>query len=168
MFFFVISAATNTLHVQDIEGKPEDVVSSTVMPPVTLDSLANKTSPEYAKELHKRSWFTLPKPKSWLPNVTDLKLSVKINLPPPVTNVYNISYVMDAMGQVNKAMKSRIVRFPVEEGVRFELFTPKNPKHPQIFTLANATATNLQQSNFDPSYPTRILIHGWNWFVSYC
>lgn len=49
--------------------------------------------------------------------------------------------------------------FNVEQDIRFELFTPKNPAEAQLLKLDNYTT--VKSSNFIWWYPTRILIHGW-------
>lgn len=53
--------------------------------------------------------------------------------------------------------------FDVQQDVRFELFTPKNPTVPQILTLNNYTT--VKQSNFNWWHPTRIMVHGWYTFL---
>lgn len=47
----------------------------------------------------------------------------------------------------------------IQHDIRFELYTPKNPKQAQILQLNNQTS--LKQSNFNPQNPTRVLLHGW-------
>ena len=49
--------------------------------------------------------------------------------------------------------------FNAETDVIFSLFTQRNPTAGQIITWSNET---MQNSQFDPSHPTRFLIHGWN------
>lgn len=61
---------------------------------------------------------------------------------------------------VDAVMSEPFPYFPISVNVLFELFTPLNPDEPQIITHSNETS--LRQSNFNPAYPTRILIHGWN------
>lgn len=62
--------------------------------------------------------------------------------------------------KVEDAMKQEIPFFNVDNGVVFELYTLSNPNEPQIITLNDVHS--LEQSNFNPNVPTRIIIHGWN------
>lgn len=138
---------------------------------MSLPDILNEKMSESEKGPHRTKRFSMSNvrlPKIKWPNLKDLKLNLRIDLPPSeINDNYNISYATDGMGNLirvdlNKATKEPTPYFTVEEGVRFELFTPRNPKEPQIFTLANATATSFQKSHFNRRYPTRIVIHGWN------
>lgn len=76
----------------------------------------------------------------------------------------NITYVNDGHGHLYKvdieqAKNVSDPYFSVENDIRFELFTPKNPTKPQILVYNNYTT--VKKSNFNWWYPTRILIHGW-------
>ncbi|XP_053685620.1 pancreatic triacylglycerol lipase-like [Sabethes cyaneus] len=50
--------------------------------------------------------------------------------------------------------------FNAENDVIFSLFTRSNPLHGQVLEWNNAAS--VQNSNFNPSHPTRFTIHGWN------
>lgn len=49
--------------------------------------------------------------------------------------------------------------FEVENEVRIDLFTMKNPTEPQFLIKNNLTS--IKESNFNPKKATRIYIHGW-------
>lgn len=46
----------------------------------------------------------------------------------------------------------------VDKDVRFDLYTPKNPTEHQILQINDADS--ITQSNYNPEFPTRIFIHG--------
>lgn len=50
--------------------------------------------------------------------------------------------------------------FNAEIGVVFELYTPRNPVEMHI--IRTGDVESLAGSYFDPSRPTRFVIHGWN------
>lgn len=50
--------------------------------------------------------------------------------------------------------------FNVQTGVLFELYTPQNPTNAQFLRINDVEL--LANSYFDPSRPTRIVIHGFN------
>lgn len=105
----------------------------------------------------------------------DLETVLFVPNPPPALiedENFNFTYVNDGHGQIKKvAFNSRVhghknkfrmigdPYFTVEDGVRFELFTPENPTKPQILQFNNNTS--IEKSYFKSSRPTRILIHGW-------
>lgn len=86
--------------------------------------------------------------------------------PPPQTlDSSNVSYVHDELGYLHKVDVETVINeslpfFSFHQDVRFELFTPKNPKEPQNLKFRNETSVEL--SNFDKSKPTRIFVHGWS------
>lgn len=86
--------------------------------------------------------------------------------PPPPAKVDDraANCVQDELGylhevDVDKVMNEPLPYFSLHQGVMFELFTPKNPKEPQLIQFGNATS--LKATNFNKRLPTRIVIHGW-------
>lgn len=49
----------------------------------------------------------------------------------------------------------------VSDDVSFYLWTRANPKHPSILRLDDTLAFSLDNSNFDPSKPIKVLAHGY-------
>lgn len=91
-------------------------------------------------------------------------MNIRIANPPPRGNAGNIVLVPNTNGtldevNINEENKKPFPYFPIHTAVRFELYTPDNPKQPQL--LSHSNETTLHSSNFDPNRPTRILIHGW-------
>ena len=50
-------------------------------------------------------------------------------------------------------------KFRPERDVSFALYTKKNPRNPQYIKLNDKPSLDI--SNFDPSEPTRFVVHGW-------
>lgn len=48
--------------------------------------------------------------------------------------------------------------FEVENDVKIELYTLKNPTEPQLLVINDTNS--IKESNFNPGVPTRIFIHG--------
>lgn len=92
-------------------------------------------------------------------------MSIKIVSPPPMDHDSDFTIVFDKEEGFKRVPLSEIQAdevapaFDVENGVRFELFTPKNPIEPQLLIPGNYTT--VKKSHFNWWYPTRILIHGW-------
>lgn len=50
-----------------------------------------------------------------------------------------------------------------DKDVRFYLYTRRNPQHPQYLNIDETfDKSNLTNSNFNPRYQTKIIIHGYN------
>ncbi|XP_059608069.1 pancreatic triacylglycerol lipase-like [Phlebotomus argentipes] len=84
----------------------------------------------------------------------------------PVIDNKEWAMVPDAQGKfhivnVNEALNQEPENFfNPETDVHFLLFTQSNPTNGQ--TVIRNNAASLANSNFNPSHPTRFLIHGWN------
>lgn len=86
---------------------------------------------------------------------------------PPTEHVDNPEWTMipDEAGQLHmvntfSAMTEPVPLFNAEIGVIFELYTLRNPT--EMHQLQTGNVDGLASSYFDPSRPTRIVIHGWN------
>lgn len=96
---------------------------------------------------------------------SDVSLSISVPIPPPSDDKSDYTIVYDSQDGFKKIALGDlqgdeiVPYFDVDQDVRFELYTPKNPKEPQMLTLNNYTT--VKQSNFNWWHQTRILIHGW-------
>lgn len=96
-----------------------------------------------------------------VPIYTESGVSLSISVPnaPPSEDESDFTLVYDKRDGFKKIPLSDIQEdevvpfFDIEQDVRFELFTRKNPKVPQILTLNNYTT--VKQSNFNWWYQTR-------------
>lgn len=86
---------------------------------------------------------------------------------PPIStdDDVNFTWIRNEFGQIDRvpldqAPKEPALFFTVEKDVRFELFTHKNPIKPSLLVLDDYQS--VKNSNFNPEYPTRFLVHGWN------
>lgn len=75
------------------------------------------------------------------------------------------TWVKDAQGNITRVPNNQVPNTPTpffsaKDDVRFELFTPSNPTEAHLLLLDNSTT--VENSHFNPEYPTRILVHGWN------
>lgn len=87
------------------------------------------------------------------------------NPPPEQIDDPEWSWIPDEDGQLHKvntlsANNEPVPFFNAEIGVIFELYTQRNPIEMQ--TIRTGDVESLAASYFDPSRPTRIVIHGWN------
>lgn len=152
----LFTAAASALNLRVL--KPNITLTA---PNVTL-STQNRNSTSLFKPNFKLPFFKAPNLK--FANLKDFSFKININIPPPKIDNFNVSYVIDSLGNlqkidIEKALKEPLTFFNEREDIRFELFTPKNPKESQIISHLNATS--ISKSNFNKKYPTRILIHGW-------
>lgn len=60
---------------------------------------------------------------------------------------------------LTEAMEMIQPYFQLEQDVKFELYSLKNPNKPQILSLDDLNT--ITTSNFNKNVPTRIFIHGW-------
>lgn len=93
-------------------------------------------------------------------------IEVEVENPPP-EQIDNPEWTMipDESGQMHmvntfSAMNAPIEPFNLHTGVIFELYTLRNPTEAQILHTGNLA--ELADSYFDPSRPTRFIVHGWN------
>lgn len=119
------------------------------------------------------------------PIYSESGVSLTISVPnaPPSQDESDYTIVRDNRDGFKKIALSDVQEdevvpfFDIEQDVRFELFTRKNPKEPQILTLNNYTT--VKQSNFNWWYPTRYknklnyinihqLIYKYSYFSSSC
>lgn len=86
-------------------------------------------------------------------------MSISVPVPPPFEHDSDFTIVFDKTEGFKRVPLNEInfdevaPAFDIEKDVRFELFTPKNPKEPQLLTLGNFTT--VKQSHFNWWYPTR-------------
>lgn len=86
-------------------------------------------------------------------------MSISVPVPPPMEHDSDFTVVYDKKEGFKKVPLSEIhadevtPAFDIEKDVRFELFTPKNPKEPQLLIPGNYTTVKM--SHFNWWYPTR-------------
>lgn len=95
-----------------------------------------------------------------------LAIEVNVENPPPEeiddpewTLIPDENYQMHLVNTIS-AKNEPVPFFNAELGTIFELYTPQNPVEMQIIQSGNVLS--LASSYFDPSRPTRVVIHGWN------
>lgn len=56
-----------------------------------------------------------------------------------------------------------VFRVCPDPDVTFFLYTQRNPENPENITIGiNSGESNLNETSFDPSKPSKIIIHGYN------
>lgn len=94
-----------------------------------------------------------------------MALELTVPNPPPEQVDAEWTLIPDEEGNlhlvnVQSALNEPQPFFNVQLGVIFELYTPQNPRDVEI--LRTNDVTSLANSYFDPSRPTRFVVHGWN------
>lgn len=84
--------------------------------------------------------------------------------PPPMHDETNSTKLAEILGfnpetDIDSLENAPLPFFSVDEDVRFELYTMKNPKEAQVLELNNYTT--VKKSHFNWLRPTRIIVHGW-------
>lgn len=92
-------------------------------------------------------------------NCVENDTSISVEAPPPLEHDSDFTIVFDKEEGFKRVPLNEInfdevaPAFDIENDVRFELFTPKNPNQPQLLTLDNFAT--VKKSHFNWWYPTR-------------